>query len=199
MQSYDNFLKVYQFFIRSQLDPGYVNKLDREIDNDPKSEILALIEQVKAIHSVRSKLTMQISNRLNNHPILNELKRAAGVVQYNHVPEHSKCIISGQKINPRDGVLIMIDDNVPCTIRSIYKAALYNYWYLIHLPEEIGHEIKKWLAEQIWWTRGTITSIENAVRKINSHNNQMFAKKTFVKLKNINRYIQNELTSLPIN
>jgi hypothetical protein len=199
MQSYDSFLKAYLFFIRNHLDHDYVGKLDKEMERDPNNETHALIEHVKAIHSIRSTLTLKIKERLQNHPILDKLSNASGVIQYNHVPTHSTCIISGKKINPRDGVLVMIDDHIPCTVRSIYKPALYNYWFLIHLPEEIGHEIEQWLVEQMWWTRGTITSIENAIERINSHNNQMFAKKTFVKLKNINKYIQNELTSLPIN
>ena len=199
MQSYENFLKVYLFFIRSQLDRSYVNKIDKEMEKNPKDDTRDLVEQVKSIHSLRSSLSHRIKIKLNNHHILTDLKNATGVVMYNQVPLHSTCIISGKKISSQNGILLMIDQHVPCTVQSIYKAALYNFWFLIHMPEEIGHEIKVWLSEQLWWTRGTLTSIENVITKIHSHNNQMFAKKTFVKLKNISRYIQNDLAAMPIN
>ena len=199
MQDYNTFEQVFLFFVRSQLDHSYVAQIDQKMEQADHSDVKDLIDQVKKIHSIRSFLTSKILEKLNNHKILHDMINATSVVQYNHVPENSTCIISNKKLTPRDGVLIMIDNKIPCTIHKIYKTVLYNFWYIVHMPEDIGRDIKIWLKDQLWYTRATVTDVDKLVRKIHDHNEHIFAKKAFVKLKNISEYIQNHLTSLPIN
>jgi hypothetical protein len=127
------------------------------------------------------------------------LATAGGLQQYNSVPEHSRCAISGQTLSPKQGILLMVNDMMPFTIHVRYKNILYNFWFVAHMPKEIALETKKWLQQQKWWSFGQVKSFDVCVERISTYQDKMFSKKMYVKLKGISQYIQTELSSLPIN
>ena len=66
----------------------------------------------------------------------------------------------------------------------------------MHFADEIMIDINKWLSTQRWWVRGQRVDV---TKRIVEHQDSNFAKKTYVKLKSINQYIQTDMVSLPIN
>ena len=87
---------------------------------------------------------------------------------------------------------------IPMTIHSRYKKILYYYWFLAHLPEDIILQVKPWLQKQYWWIHCQI-SPDECLEHITNFEDKNFSKKLYIKLKEINQYIQTQLTSLPIN
>ena len=52
---------------------------------------------------------------------------------------------------------------------------------------------------ETWRSKQNIEKNEQAVGVILKHQDKLFMKKGYVKLKNINEYIQSEMSKLPIN
>ena len=199
MQTFETFHEIFCFFIRSYLDPKYVQSIDQKIElNTATKELKNMIQQIKSFHMLRKNLCSKISQHLNNSSVLHILAKARGLEQYNIVPDNSTCIISKERLKTNHGVLIMIDKTTPVTINLRYKKILYYYWFLAHLPEDIVLQIKPWLCNQYWWIRGKVSS-EECFKRITEFEDKNFSKKIYIKLKGINQYIQTQLSSLPIN
>ena len=200
MQTFEFFHAVYCFFVHVALDPSYVKKIDQQLESGIASKkTKQLIQQVKTFHQLRASLCNSIREHLKNSKLLTVLATAAGLQQYNSVPEHSRCAISGQTLSPKQGILLMVNDMMPFTIHVRYKNILYNFWFVAHMPKEIALETKKWLQQQKWWSLGQVKSFDVCVERISTYQDKMFSKKMYVKLKGISQYIQTELSSLPIN
>ena len=199
MQTFETFHEIFCFFIRSFLDPTYVQSIDQKIElNVASKELKNMIQQIKSFHMLRKNLCSKISQHLKYSPILATLAKSRGLEQYSTVPEKSTCIISKETLKSNHGILIMIDKTIPVTIHSRYKKILYYYWVLAHFPEDIILQVKPWLCNQYWWNRGQISKDE-CFKRITEFEDKMFSKKIYIKLKGINQYIQTQLTSLPIN
>jgi len=200
MQTFDFFHAVYCFFVRVALDPAYVKKIDQQLESGtaPK-QTKQLIQQVKTFHQLRASLCNSIREHLKGSKLLSILAKADGLKQYNSVPEHSRCVISGQMLLPKQGILLMVNGMNPFTIHVRYKNILYNFWFLAHMPKEIALETNFWFQQQKWWSRGRVKSFDVCVERISAYQDKMFSKKMYVKLKGISQYIQTELSSLPIN
>lgn len=200
MQTFDFFHAVYCFFVRVALDPTFVKTIDQQLENGTASkQTKQLIQQVKTFHQLRASLCNSICEHLKNSKLLSVLAKADGLEQYNSVPEHSRCAISGQTLSPKQGILLMVNGMVPFSIHVRYKNILYNFWFVAHMPKEIALETKRWFQQQKWWTLGQVKSFDVCVERISTHQDKMFSKKMYVKLKGISQYIQSELSSLPIN
>lgn len=199
MQDFETFKRIFHFFVESKLNPNYVNKIDQQLtSNEAPTEIKKLIEDVQAFHSMRQSLCGHIFRHLNNHPILHELISAGRVELYDSVARKSMCAFTNQNMATHQGLTLIIGTKAPhiVTIHKRFKRLVYNFWYLVHFTDEIVKEIKSWLTKQRWWKRG---ACHNVSERILEHQNSMFAKQAFVKLKTINEYIQREMATLPIN
>lgn len=200
MQTFDFFHVVYCFFVRVALDPEYVQKIDAELSHGtPSKATKQLIQQVKTFHKLRASLCNSIRKHLHGSELLSVLAQSSGLKQYNSVPEQSTCIISGQTLTSTQGILLMVDGLKPYAIHVRYKNILYNFWFLAHLPQEIALETKRWFRQQQWWTQGQVNSFDACVERLATYQDKIFSKKMYVKLKGISKYIQTELSSLPIN
>jgi len=200
MQTFDFFHAVYCFFVRVALDPAYVKKIDQQLESGTASkQTKQLIQQVKTFHQLRASLCYSIRTHFKGSTLLAVLATADGLKQYNSVPEHSRCVLSGQSLLPEQGILLMVNDMIPFTIHVRYKNILYNFWFVAHMPKEIALETNHWVQQQKWWSRGQVKSLDVCVERISTHQDKMFSKKMYVKLKGISQYIQTELSSLPIN
>ena len=199
MQKFDTFLAVFEFFIKSQFDTNYVKKIDLDIKSNQASvELEQLVENVKSFHTMRQSMCAVIFEYFNNHPLLFELIETQSLEQYDTVSDKSNCIFTKDLLKQTQGITIVLKNNPVriVTVHKRFKRILYNFWYLIHFTDEIHKEIKTWLVQQRWWRRGSNVDI---VERIVQFQDNMFAKKAYVKLKGIHQYIQTEMAALPIN
>ena len=196
MQNFESFENIFTFFVESFYHKGYIEKIDHSISNDTIGEETTLmIEQVKQFHTMRHELCTKIFDHLSNNKLLHLLVSARGLEQFDAVPDGSSCFISGLKLNATQGILLVINNRkVDCvTVHKRFKRVLYHFWYLVHFSEEIMIDIETWRSKQ------NIEKNEQAVGVILKHQDKLFMKKGYVKLKNINEYIQSEMSKLPIN
>tara|TARA_B110000008_G_C16894648_1_gene534229 strand:+ start:10 stop:621 length:612 start_codon:yes stop_codon:yes gene_type:complete len=196
MQNFDTFAHVFSFFVKSHYNQFYVINIDKSIqENTIDEDTTKLIENVKEFHTMRHQLCGKIFDYLKKDKLLNTLVSARGLEQFDIVPNNSLCSISGVKLNAKSGILLyVISSQVQCiTVHKRYKQILYNFWYLVHFVDEIMVDISIWLKKNMY------TSSSSVIAKIIHHQDQLFIKQGYVKLKNINKYIQSEMSRLPIN
>lgn len=173
--------------------------IDKEMsENVASEETKKLIGHVQTFHTMRQQLCGQIFEHLNNHPLLHELIPSVAVEQYDSVAHNSVCAFTNQTMAQKQGITLIIStkNSHIVTIHKRFKRLLYIFWYLVHFADEIMIDINKWLSTQRWWVRGQRV---NVTKRIVEHQDSNFAKKTYVKLKSINQYIQTDMVSLPIN
>ena len=200
MQNFETFKDICDFFIQSALDPQYVTKIDRLLETpSANKDIVVLVKNVKAFHSMRKNLCSKIFKKLNNNSILVQLAKARGILQYKSVPHLSTCCISKIPLKEQNGVLLVIDGTKLITVHSRYKIILYHFWHIVHMPEEIANEAIKWLEKQPWWSTGKKSTISECSKRVLNYNAQVFTKSLYVKLKSIAEYVENELSDIPIS
>tara|TARA_B100000795_G_scaffold193103_1_gene147466 strand:- start:709 stop:1320 length:612 start_codon:yes stop_codon:yes gene_type:complete len=196
MQNFDTFAHVFSFFVKSHYNQFYVINIDKSIqENTIDEDTTKMIENVKEFHTMRHQLCGKIFDYLKKDKLLNTLVSARGLEQFDIVPNNSLCSISGVKLNAKSGILLYVNSSqVQCiTVHKRYKQILYNFWYLVHFVDEIMVDISIWLKKNMY------TSSSSVIAKIIHHQDQLFIKQGYVKLKNINKYIQSEMSRLPIN
>ena len=199
MHDFETFQSIFRFFVDSKLNKKYVETIDKEMgDNTASDETKKLIEHVQTFHNMRQQMCGQIFEHLNNHPLLHELITSVAVEQYDSVARNSVCAFTNQRMAQKQGITLVFSakNNHIVTIHKRFKRLLYIFWYLVHFADEIMMDINKWLATQRWWRRGQHIDI---TKRIVEYQDSNFAKKTYIKLKSINEYIQRDMVSLPIN
>lgn len=200
MQTFESFLRVYVFCLQMHMDSSYVSAIDRELESGHASkETKLLIQQVRSFHAMRSSMCNCIKDHLNNPPLLNDLYKARGLEQLNTVPENAKCAICGETLQSSQGVLLLVNGMRPFTVHKRYKVMLYNFWILVHFPEEIVKGSEEWLNSRHWTIHRKLKTVSDRVAYISEYNDKMFPKKLYIKLKNIGQYIQREFPTMPIN
>ena len=105
MDDFDTFCEVFHFFLSSELDTDYVQKIDSQSDNKNK-----LIDIISSFHEMRRNFCKSIIDRIGSSEIFNSFVSASNCLQYNSAPENSTCIFSNVKLNQRDGILIVVDN-----------------------------------------------------------------------------------------
>jgi len=196
MQNFDSFVHVFSFFVKSHYNQFYVDNIDKSIrENTINDDTKKMIENVKEFHTMRHQLCGKIFDYLKNDKLLNTLVSARGLEQFDVVPNNSICSISGVKLNAHSGILLFVNNSkIECiSVHKRYKQILYNFWYLVHFAEEIMIDISSWLKKNMF------TNNSSVIDKIIYHQDKLFIKQGYVKLKNINQYIQSEMSRLPIN
>ena len=196
MQNFDSFVDIFSFFVRSNFNQFYVDNIDKSIrENTINDDTKRMIENVKKFHMMRHQLCGKIFEYLKNDELLNTLVSARGLEQFDVVPTNSICAISGAKLHARNGILLYMHSASPTCIivHKRYKQILYNFWYLVHFSDEIMIDIRSWLKKNLYTNNSSI------IDKVIEHQDHLFIKKGYVKLKNINQYIQSEMSRLPIN
>jgi len=197
MQNFESFVSVFGFFVKSHFNSFYVDKIDQSIrENIIDEDTRDMINNVTEFHTMRHQLCTKIFEYLKNAELLNTLVSARGLEQFDVVPNNSICCICGVKLNARSGILLYVNSSeVTCiTVHKRYKQILYNFWYLVHFADEIMVDIRSWLKNDLY-----TKNISSVIEKIIDHQDQLFIKQGYVKLKNINEYIQSEMPRLPIN
>ena len=196
---FETFKDICDFFIQSALDQEYVTRIDRLLEKPSNNkDIVFLVKNVKAFHTMRKNLCAKMFKRLQNNNILTVLAKARGVVQYKTVPEQSICCISNSTLHCDNGVLLVIDGKNLTCVHSRYKIILYHFWHIVHMPEEIASEARKWLEKQTWWAAGRQSSVAECSKRVLNYNEQVFTKTMYVKLKTIAEYVEHELQNLPM-
>jgi len=198
MQCFETFESVCSFFIQSTLDPEYIDKIDSMLDKPSSKAMVGLVKDVKAFHAMRKSLCLVIFKYIDNRKVLTQLTTARGIVQYKQCPANSTCALSNVLLRPSNGILLIIDGTTLITIHSKYKIIIYHFWTLVHMPEEIGLEAKKWLKKQSWWQNGTHCTATVCTDRVLNYNDHVFAKGLYVKLKSMGEYIEKELPNIPI-
>tara|TARA_B100000795_G_scaffold194136_1_gene148387 strand:- start:57 stop:626 length:570 start_codon:yes stop_codon:yes gene_type:complete len=182
--------------VKSHYNQLYIANIDKSIrENTIDEDTTKMIENVKEFHKMRHQLCGKIFDYLRKDELLNSLVSARGLEQFDVVPNNSLCSISGVKLNAQSGILLYVNSStVQCiTVHKRYKQILYNFWYLVHFVDDIMIDISLWLKKNMY------TSSSCVIEKIIHHQDQVFIKQGYVKLKNINEYIQSEMSRLPIN
>jgi|TARA_B110000977_G_scaffold200605_1_gene291754 hypothetical protein len=193
MQDFENFEKVFYFFVRESIDPHYVNAIDANPDKDT-----TLTASIRDFHEMRQDLCRLILNHMGLSEPLQLFVKARGVVQYNQVPQGSHCIFGDKTLRPQDGTLIIVDGLHPFTFDKRFKTIVFYFWYIVHLPDELITNAIKWMKNQSWWHNGQVT-YDFAVQKMHHHNSDIFAKQAYVKLTSVCKYIQTEMSNIRIN
>ena len=200
MQTFDSFHRVFQFCLQTHMDSDYVARIDSDLNSGNASkDIKQLIQEVKSFHNIRLKLCNVIKSNLNNVPILSALHQARGLKQYNSVPVKSACAICDQTLTKNQGILLILDGVHPYTVHSRYKVILYNFWMLVHFPDEIVKSCKSSESNKTIQVPKHIRTIAERVEYLSNVENKKRSKQLYLKLKSIAQYIQTEFPTIPIN
>ena len=201
MLDFETFCQIFYFFVRSEMDENYVNAVDDELSLE-NGDAQRLVEQVKEFHQMRSELCRQIMAHLKRGSLTEEILGsfccASGVEHYSCAPLGSTCAVSGIDLTPDNGCLIVVDRQMPYTIDKRLKTMVFNLWYLVHLPSELTLDVFQWLSNHPHWESGR-THLPIAIEQIQNHEDNHFAKRAYVKLTSVCRYIQSEMADIPIN
>lgn len=190
----ETFSKVFYFFIHDAIDVNYVNT----IDGRQCGGLASLPVAIQNFHEMRQNLCRIILEHTGFAQTLKSFVDARGIVQYNQVPPMSECVFSKKKLQPQEGILIVIDNQFPVTFDKRFKTIVFYFWYIVHLPEELITTPLKWMKGNSWWQNGQVT-YEEAVHKLQHYNDNIFAKQAYVKLKTVANYIQTEMANIRIN
>ena len=107
MQHFNQFELVCKFFIMSNLDPKYEQRMDIEYrSGEVSAEVESTVHAVKSFHEMRQELARCVYNHVTNHDVLNDMIRAQKVEQYHTTPPGSTCALTNEKIN--DGILCVL-------------------------------------------------------------------------------------------
>tara|TARA_B110000879_G_C11175071_1_gene515562 strand:+ start:538 stop:1140 length:603 start_codon:yes stop_codon:yes gene_type:complete len=195
MQQFESFRRIFIFFLKSHFVQSYVSDIDISIlNNTIDDETKAMVQQVRDFHKMRHDLCSKIFMYIENDNLLNLLVTARGLEQFDLVPINSTCCISGMTLSPKMGILLYVyaPTRRCIVVHRRYKQLLYNFWYLVHFTDEIVSDVSK-LTHSKMYLNG----------KINAANIEqydgLFVKQAYVKLKNITKYIQSDMSDLPIN
>lgn len=201
MQHFSQFESVCEFFILSDLDKQYEERIDEEYKRGDVSEtVSSIVNSVKSFHEMRQQLARNVYDHVPNHELLQDLIRAQKVEQYHNIPAKSTCALTKEQIN--EGILcaIFIKKKMKLiTTHKRFKRILYTFWILVHFPEQLILDVRNWLKTQAWWNRGHVKDPKEIIKRVVAHKDNIFMKKAYVKLKDICHYIQNEMTGTPIN
>jgi len=185
------FQNIFRFFLHSALDSTYVHSVDNGQDNEK------LIETIATFHTMRTTLCQTIIKHIGNAVFFHNFVGACSCLQYNSVPEKSTCILSGVTLSRDNGVLIVVDKSKLYTFHKRLKVIVLTFWYLLNLPAELTKESINWYREA---KRGNTDekTIANIVDIICDYNNNMFVKKTYVKLMNSVDFVQNQMKEITV-
>jgi hypothetical protein len=197
MDDFEAFCDVFHFFLSSELDTDYVQKIDsqsQKIDSqsDHKNK---LIDIITSFHEMRRNFCKLIIDRIGSSEIFNSFLDAVTCLQYDSAPDNSTCIFSNAKLSPRDGILIVVDNKKLFTFHKRLKVIVLTFWYLIHLPAEL---IKESLA---WWRLKANNSEDVAsqiVSHILEHNDNVFAKRAYVRFLNTVEFVQKDMNEITV-
>lgn len=204
--SYQDFTIIFSFLVRSNLDKEYINSIDKKLKNNEASpEMKTMVQKVREFHNMRSNLIQTVYKHLGPDAFITQFSRCSGIEQYNKVPSKSKCSLTNEEIRPDQGILIILHhangEFIPYTIHKRFKRLLYSVWFLVHSPKEIMLPIYKWLNHQLWWKNKNVNNYDEIVSRILKYNEEIFIKKSYIKLKDIGTHIQSDivLAAKPIN
>ena len=201
MLDFETFCNIFYFFVRCEMDASYVKTIDSDLGLEETGAI-ELVEQVKKFHRMRSVLCKEIMYHLNQASmtgnLLDSFCRASGVEQYGSAPLGSTCVLTGLALTPQNGCLLIVDHQMSYTIDKRFKTAVFNLWYLVHLPQEMTLEVFKWLRTQPHWNQGK-TDIPTALEQIQKYEDNNFAKRAYIKLTSVCKYIQSDMPDVAIN
>lgn len=190
MDDFEAFCDVFHFFLSSELDTNYVQKIDSQSDHKNK-----LIDIITSFHEMRRNFCKLIIDRIGSSEIFNSFLDAVTCLQYDSAPDNSTCIFSNAKLSPRDGILIVVDNKKLFTFHKRLKVIVLTFWYLIHLPAEL---IKESLA---WWRLKANNSEDVAsqiVSHILEHNDNVFAKRAYVRFLNTVEFVQKDMNEITV-
>ena len=196
--SYEEFSVIFTFFVRYHLDKQYIKNVDNSLkNNEATTEMKLMVQNVREFHNMRSSLIQKVYNHIGPNTFVTKFVKCTGIEQYNRVPEKSICALSNKILMPNQGMLIILHyidgNNLPFTVHIRFKRLLYSLWFLVHLPKEIMININKWLNSQLWWKNKTIVDYNEVVRRIVCYNDEIFIKKSYIKLKDISTHIQSDI------
>lgn len=201
MLDFETFCNIFYFFVHCEMDASFVDTIDSDLGLEETGAI-ELVKQVKDFHQMRSVLCQEIMCHLNQASVTGKLLdsfcRASGVEQYGSAPPGSTCVLTGLELTPQNGCLLVVDHQMSYTIDKRFKTAVFNLWYLVHLPQELTLEVFKWLRTQHQWNQGK-TDIPTAVALIRKHEDNNFAKRAYIKLTEVCKYIQSDMPDVAIN
>lgn len=192
MDDFDTFRDVFHFFLSSELDTGYVQKIDSQTDQKNK-----LIETITLFHEMRRDFCKLIIDCVGPSDLFNSFVDAHTCFQYDSAPTNSTCIFSKVVLSPQDGILIVVDNKKLFTFHKRLKVIVLTFWYLIHLPAELTKE------SLIWWGSKTRepssdNEPESVVSCIFEHNENIFAKRAYVRLLNSVSFIQKDMAQITV-
>ena len=174
-------------------------------NNEATLQVKNMIQQVREFHNMRSSFIQKVYNHVGSDSFVSQFARCSGIEQYNSVPKKSICALSNENILQSQGILLILHhvngNMIPITAHKRFKRLLYSVWFLVHSPKEIMLPITKWLDTQLWWKNKTLDSYDKIVQRIVSYNDEIFVKKSYIKLKDIGTHIQSDivLAAKPIN
>ena len=204
--SYKDFVVIFTFLIRSNLDTNYIKEIDTSLkNNEATSQIKNMVQQVREFHNMRSSFIQKVYNHVGSDSFVSQFARCSGLEQYNSVPKKSTCALTNEEIVSSQGILLILHhangDIIPITVHKRFKRLLYSVWFLVHSPKEIMLPIWKWLNTQMWWKNKTLSNYNDIVQRIVTYNDEIFIKKSYIKLKDIGTHIQSDivLAAKPIN
>mgnify|MGYP006148761857 FL=1 len=190
MDDFDTFCEVFHFFLSSELDTDYVQKIDSQLDNKNK-----LIDIISSFHEMRRNFCKSIIDRIGSSEIFNSFVNASNCLQYNSAPKNSTCIFSNVKLNQRDGILIVVDNQKLFTFHKRLKVIVLTFWYLLHLPAELVKESLNWQSSK---TKNSEKVASQVVSNIFEHNDRIFPKRAYVRFLNTVEFIQKDMKEITV-
>lgn len=153
-----------------------------------------LIGQKKTPHVVTAMRTFNetryhIANNArktleDKRKIITCLREATGVTQIQAVPENVKCSVSGETLNDRTGITLIIkktssEQTVFC-VHSRFVDACYQMFITSHFDLHIRQHFQKWCTQQSWWVPGDAS--DKTIQRYIQFNNERNLKLLLIQL-----------------
>jgi len=202
MMDFGQFESVYYFFVKLEMDHNYVKSIDDKMKSDVNNSTLLLIRQIKEFHTMRRELCQSVLNHFQNKGIsktaFDSFNNSSSVLEYSVAPHGSVCAFTGNRLTAKNGFMIVVDKKSPFTIDRRLKTIIYNFWYILHLPQEMTKEAIDFLNTKKIWRDGRI-QVNAVIDKLRNSKKNIFAKRAYVKLSSVCKYIQKDMMDIPIN
>ena len=194
------FESVYYFFVQLDLDHTHVNQIDEQMKHDDSHSTVQLIRQIQDFHTMRKELCQSILKHFErtgmSKAAFEMFHDSSGVLEYSRAPAGSVCAFTGVQLTSQSGFMIIVDNQTPIAIDRRLKNVIYNFWYILHLPKEMIKEAIDFLKKRKRWRDGRM-QVDQVIEKLSKEH--VFAKRAYVKLSSVCKYIQSDMLDIPIN
>lgn len=143
-----------------------------------------VISAMQGYNKARAKAAKQLANQLPNPDIVNSLRTARAICQYNTCPPHVQCTLTQESLEPSHGATLIVKyENVEAIycMQKRFLKQIHNYYSIVHFNQEIFKVFDKWRQLK----QPKQINIEQAACKFLNHGDSSHLNSLYIKFNSI--------------